>query len=209
MLGKTNRSHLLDQALSETVTMIEKAEQVFAIAWDKLTEGPNDTPFRKLDDDINAGERMVRRLILEHLTLNPDQDLAFSLTLISVVHDVERLGDYAKSIVELSGWAGTPLSKEGLGGKCFELHEQIAPMFQLTIQAIRDDNVDKASALMDQHRVVKAGTDEVARLGLSEGQSPDTVLAVLVSRFLRRISAHLSNVTSVVANSFDRVARDL
>jgi phosphate uptake regulator len=54
------------------------------------------------DETINVGERMVRRMVAQHLTINPEQDLPSSLVLISIVHDVERIGDYTKGLIELS-----------------------------------------------------------------------------------------------------------
>ena len=40
MLGQSqNRSHLIDQALGVTLSMLEKARDVFGVAWDPLVEG--------------------------------------------------------------------------------------------------------------------------------------------------------------------------
>jgi phosphate transport system protein len=209
MLGrKPNRSRLLDQARQETITMLEKAQQIFGIAWATLTEGGPDNLISKLDHDINAGERLVRRLVIEHLTLNPEQDLPSSLTLVSIIHDVERLGDYAKSIVELRQWSSDELAMDGLGGQCREIQGEIEPMFQMAIDGIRDDDEAKAADLMARHREVKAKSDAITEASLAGGSDHPDVLPALASRYLRRISAHLSNVVSSIVNPFDLISRN-
>ncbi|HAA75293.1 TPA: hypothetical protein DCE37_09255 [Candidatus Latescibacteria bacterium] len=208
MLGQSqNRSHLIDQALGVTLSMLEKARDVFGVAWDHLVEGGSDERISKLDQDINSGERMVRRLVIEHLTLNPEQDLPFSLTLASIIHDVERLGDYAKSIAELKEWSDSPLWTDGMGGQCREVKSRVEPLFDLAINAIRESDEEKATQLMNLHREIKASTDDITAEGLT-GPGAQDVLAVLVARYLRRVSAHLSNVASSVVNPFDLIARN-
>jgi phosphate transport system protein len=210
MLGrKQNRSHLIDRARQETVTMLDKAHQVFGLAWQILTEDGESEHLSRLDREINEGERMVRRLVIEHLTMNPDQELPTSLTLVSIVHDVERLGDYAKSIAELRDMSDVTLATEGLGQRCRDVQAEIEPMFQLAIEGITDDDEAKAADLMAQHRAIKAQTDTITSDAVANEQSDRSdLLAVLVSRYLRRVSAHLSNVVSSIVNPFDLISRN-
>ena len=58
MLGKS-RSHLLDTALSETVSMLEKSHEMFGVAWKALTEGREVDTISQADQDINSGERSI------------------------------------------------------------------------------------------------------------------------------------------------------
>ena len=44
-----------------------------------------------MDDVVDEGERMVRRTILEHLSVNPRQDLVASLILVSTVQDADTI----------------------------------------------------------------------------------------------------------------------
>ena len=45
----------------------------------------------EMDDVVDEGEREVRRTVLEHLSMNPRQDLVASLILVSIVNDAERI----------------------------------------------------------------------------------------------------------------------
>ena len=51
---------------------------------------------------INAYEREVRRKVFTHLAVTGERDLHAGLVLVSVVIDIERIGDYTKNIVELA-----------------------------------------------------------------------------------------------------------
>lgn len=88
------RTSLLYDAINEVIDMLKRAEHMFDLACKNLLDSAdNSTEVLKEDHDINASERIVRRMIFEHLTLNPEQDLPTSLSLLSIVHDVERSGD--------------------------------------------------------------------------------------------------------------------
>ena len=53
------------------------------------------------DGEVNELERTIRRQVVTHLAVpGSDADLPYSLLLISLVKDVERLGDYAKNLAE-------------------------------------------------------------------------------------------------------------
>ena len=59
---------------------------------------------------------------------------------------------------------------------------------------------------MRRHEEIKRQTDEFITAVMEDAQSSrEAVLYALASRFLRRISAHLSNVASSIANPLDRV----
>lgn len=209
MLGKSqNPSHLLEQARSEAIAMIERAREVFDMAWTSLEGNAGGDP-SKLEQEINSSERLVRRLVLEHLTMRPDQDLSYSLTLVSIVHDLERLGDYGKSIAELAESPNAALPADGLGARCRTVKDEIRPLFDLSAAALRDDDEEKAADVMERHRRVKEATDRITEEALAAEQSTaGEVMSVLAARYLRRISAHLSNVSSSVVKPFDLIARN-
>jgi hypothetical protein len=69
---------------------------------------PVSLDLEELDDVIDEAERRVRRTILQHLAVNPKQDLVASLVLVSMVQDAERIGDFARGLVELMKMARSP-----------------------------------------------------------------------------------------------------
>lgn len=197
------RTALLVDAFEEVIKMVERTERMFDAACTALmTDQERAVDIAAEDRAINEGERLVRRLVTQHLTINPQQDLPASLALFSIVHDVERMGDYAKSLAELCQWQGDPGGNDA--GR--QIHQTIAPLFDQLLQALRDEDPDAARQVMRIHEEVKIASDTFVTGAFQDEQSNrHTVVQVMAVRFLRRISAHLSNVASSVVNPLDRI----
>ena len=197
------RTSLIVDAFEEVTHMVERAERMFDAACTAfMSDQERDVDASAEDRSINEGERMIRRLVTQHLTINPKQDLPASLALFSIVHDVERIGDYAKSLSELCQWQSD--SEGSDAGR--QLHEKITPLFGQLLQALRDEDVDAARQVMRTHEEVKiASVTFVTGAFQDEASNRHTVVQVMAVRFLRRISAHLSNVASSVVNPLDRI----
>ena len=52
----------------------------------------------EMDKKLNAFERDVRRKVMTHLSLGHTADIGSGLTLVSIVIDMERIGDYTKIV---------------------------------------------------------------------------------------------------------------
>jgi phosphate uptake regulator len=208
ILGAQKRKTLIYDAVLEVLGMIERAEGMYEQACTCLLKQQSDPiDIAREDRDINTSERLVRRIIFQHLMLNPQQDLPATLSLLSIVHDIERIGDYAKSLIELNAWADLDnLSGDHAEG-CQQLHRAIAPLFAQVAEALRESDVELARKVMRRHEEIKKQSDELIETVVQAGgHSREAVPYALAARFLRRISAHLSNVASSVANPFDRVS---
>ena len=71
---------------------------------------------------------------------------------------------------------------------------------------MRNENSDTARQVMRQHEEVKKQSDEsLDALMAAEGDRRQGVVDALALRFIRRTSAHLSNVASGLVNPMDRV----
>lgn len=202
------RASLLYDAFQEALKMMEEGERMFVASTDSLVSGaPPQLDLARSDRDINASERLARRLIFQHLTLNPQQDLPASLILVSVIYDMERIGDYAKSLLELRG-VGMVLQQGSADAEGFcSLREMIRPLFSKTCTAFVEGDADLAREVMNVHENVKTRVDELtasASEAIQKGIM--TPLFPLAVRFLRRVSAHLSNVASSVVNPLDQIS---
>lgn len=208
IIKSRKRTALLYDAIEEVIAMIERAEHIFSIAWESILSGESTTiDVKQEDQNINLGERLVRRYILQHLALNPDQDLPTSLALLSVVHDVERVGDYAKNLIELNQWSMLVEKDNEYAQQCRELHQIISPCFGQILEALRHSNTDLARQVMRHHEVIKQRTDTLLEnIMATEGNKREAVLYTLISRYLRRTSAHLSNIASSIVNPFDQIS---
>ena len=190
--------------------MLQRERGMFDAACDALlTDKIPALDVSKTDRDINSGERLVRRLVIEHLTLNPEQDLPASLSLVSIVHDIERIGDYAKNLVELARLRSSNFGDGKYANRCRELREDISPMLEMTHRAFVGQDPDLANQVMVRHRRIKEKTEEIIETAVQDPEAGRSALLYVVgSRYLRRISAHLSNVSSSISNPFDLISRN-
>ena len=96
---------LLSQAWNRSYEMMELSREIFTQAIKYLRRGENiDTlkALKKRDREINAYQQEVRRKVLTHYAVEQDTtDMANGLILINMVVDIERIGDYAKNILDL------------------------------------------------------------------------------------------------------------
>ena len=161
-----------------------------------------------MDDVIDEAERMVRRSILEHMTVSPRQDLVASLILASVVQEAERIGDFARGLTEIAALAKGPRS--GPFADKLRTHAlRVRSLFEQCEEAFREDDSVMARAIMVSHRELKA---ELTRYLHEIADSDLTADMALVygssATMLRRISSHLSNIVSTVVQPFDRIRHD-
>ncbi len=202
---------LLLQALEETRKMLKREEKMFSTAVDSLMYNREaDIDLHKYDVEINRGEKVVRRMMLEHLTVNPKQDLPACLVLVSIVIDVERIGDYTKSIFELGRLYENELGTDKYVEECRKMRQLIHPMFQQTIDAFIESRLDEAKEVMEKHKRIKANCDRLIKDVVTKGSIPrgKCVVLTLLARYFRRVSAHLSNIASSVVNPFDEIGFD-
>ncbi|MBT3601839.1 MAG: hypothetical protein HOE48_17760 [Candidatus Latescibacteria bacterium] len=201
---------LLNDAIDEACRMIVESEKMFAAACGALLEGQDPSiDVVEKDENIDMGERMVRRLVFQHIMMKPDQDLPSALALVSVVHDAERIGDYNKSLLYLSKWRTDTFSQHAQVQACGHVRDMISPMFEQALKAIQEGDAEEARSVMAQSSTVKDKTQEIqdALLQQAKGGCEDVVCSSC-AQYLRRISAHLSNIASSVANPFDLLGQN-
>ncbi len=160
------------------------------------------------DQEINRYEMEIRKKILEHLSVNPKQDVTFSLVLLGVARDVERTGDFSKNIYELASKHPKGLKEGKYFQEMARLKDQVLELFDLTWPALNESDVGKAERAMNLHNtVISKRLDQLIDdlLDDKEIDVKEAVTYALLSRYLKRISAHLKNIASAVSNPFDRI----
>ena len=88
-----------------------------------------------------------------------------------------------------------------------EIEAQIMEIFDLTRDAYRDVDIEKAQRAMDMHWEISERCDKMfENLASEEGLSAEyAVIYTLLSRYLKRVSSHLKNIASSVVNPFPRM----
>ncbi|MFQ5607277.1 MAG: PhoU domain-containing protein, partial [Candidatus Zixiibacteriota bacterium] len=100
-----SRENLLSKAFKRTVKMLEYDREMFeaaAHALRRTNSSKTSIDIYERDKKINKYEREVRRNVLTHLSIAGKRDFVPGLSLVSIVIDVERIGDYTKNIGDLA-----------------------------------------------------------------------------------------------------------
>jgi phosphate uptake regulator len=166
----------------------------------EASEDDQRTEISKRDVKINKLERRIRKQVIAHLTLSSNVgDVPYSLLLMSIVKDVERIGDYAKNLAEVHHDGGGPIPDDEHGAELRDLRRIVEGTFEEAKGVFAESDAEAATALIMLGRNVNKRCDlligEVAR---SDYDAATTTSMVLGARYYKRIESHLLNVLSGV-----------
>lgn len=205
---------LLSQAWNRSYEMMELSREIFTQAIKYLRRGENiDTlkALKKRDREINAYQQEVRRKVLTHYSVDQDTtDMANGLILINMVVDIERIGDYAKNILDLAINHPDQIISEDIGSELAEVENEVKERFDKTIEAIHTQDAEIAKSLMEGYREQMTGLSDNIVNGVLRGEKEygsvsKTAAVTLYARYLKRIGAHLKNITTTIVNPFDSI----
>lgn len=207
------KDDLYTQALHESYSMLDLDLQMFRASVETLRRSDTsevDIDIYAMDKRINAYERDVRRKVLTHLAVSGPTDLSSGLILVSVVIDIERIGDYAKNIFDLARAHPARLTAGELEPEVSDIEARVERLFAEMVEAFKSSNEEKARTIMIDYKgslsascediVKRIVSGQVSDLGPSEAAS-----VALYVRYLKRIGAHSRNIMTSVVNPFHRI----
>lgn len=159
------------------------------------------------DRIINVAVTEVRKEILEYLAMNSSPDVSASLVLTGMVIDYERIGDYCKNLAQLGLMYPAKLEPSSYFDIFKGIEDTITGMFDLTLEAIKESDVEKAKEVMRMHESTKRSHLKIVSK-LKRGEDIDVRTAIvyaLSTEYLTRISGHLQNIASTVVQPFVKV----
>lgn len=198
----------LKSMFSEFDEMINISKDMFGKATGNLFNpsadmGPVSRELIKLDVRLNGLQQTIRKDIVVHITVKGTKDILPCLILMSLVKDAERLGDYAKNIMEIAE-RFTDFER----GKYFEslktMQKSILGWFDETKEAF--DKVDAAHAQKIREDAYSC-EKECDRLAweMMTIKKQDAVALALLFRFFKRVTAHLGNICTSVVMPLDKL----
>ena len=199
-------SPLVTSAFADVSAMLDQSAAMLDHSLEVLLDNrPMTVDLEQLDDLVDEAERRVRRTILQHLAVNPKQDLVSSLILVSMVQDAERIGDFARGLVELMKMARSP--RQGpFADELRAFAAKLRPAFAACETAFREGDVEQAREVIAAHgrlrEELKAYRSRVAASDLSADMA---IVYAGAAQILRRVGAHLSNIASTVVQPYDRI----
>ncbi len=208
LLNALRTKNRLNDALELTNACLEKAEIITRSSMAALLDGKQpEFDIYALDREINQGEMEVRRRVFEYQLLDNEADITPGLVLISTIIDIERIGDYAKNIFELSQRYPHPFSGNRHFDEIREIAGEVLELMPQAGKAFREGDIELAELVMHTHSQFSRRLDALIDSVVDDGgiSAREAVIAALAARYTKRISAHLSNLASSVVNPFDRI----
>ncbi len=214
LLSIFEKDTLMDRAYKRSFQMLEITRNMFLKAKQSLRQ--TDSNFVDIDIDIydkdieiNKFEREVRRNVFNHLALSGTETLPSGLVLVSIIVDLERIGDYTKNMVELAMNHARKLQGGEFEPNLEKIETAVEDNFVRTRKCFEKADKDGAMQLLKDYEWVSRECDAML-MGLVKEEDPgisagDAVSLALYLRWLKRIHAHLRNVTTSIVNPFDRI----
>ena len=204
---------LYEQALTECHEMLEIVREMFNESINSLrnsdtAEIPID--IYAMDKKINEFERDVRRKVMTHLAVGGKEDIGSGLILVSVVIDIERIGDYTKNIYDLAKTHPKKLSSGSLKETLDNMENSTKEFLNKAIDAFKNQDIELARSLMEEYKTdISTISNEIVNALVSgenaEFSSDQASALCLYSRYLKRIAAHSRNLVSSIVNPFERI----
>ncbi len=194
----------LSQVMEDFKVMLDDSEKMFKSSYEILVENKKEPGLEdaiiKTDKRVNSLQKAIRQRIIEHMTAQPAVDSPACLLLFSVSKDAERVGDYAKNLLEVSRLLENPIDKEKFKELFNDIDKEVISLFQQTKDAFISSDEKKAAGTWDTQIKLKRKCDGIVRsLAKSTYSVNEAVCFTLIARFIRRMSSHLTNIaTSVI-----------
>ena len=193
----------LTEVLKEFSSMVDLTNTMYDTAIKALMEGKSDEKTKKMiysyDHKVNEAEKEIRRRVIEHLAISPSVDVPTCLILMSVVKDVERIGDYGKNLYEVAEMLKAPLPQEIKDKYLVDLTDKLDQQFDFTKKAFLNSDKELAKKVMKMDGYILHHADSfIDELAESQFDVNTAVSLVLSIRYIKRIAAHLANTASSV-----------
>lgn len=209
-----NSEDSLSQAWTSSNEMLHLSHEMFTDSVDALRSGEKNKVIKSIklrDEEINQYHRDIRKKVVTYYSVSKDvTNINSGLVLINMVVDIERVGDYTKNILDLAKYYPKKLRSEKVSEDLRIIEQAVIERFQNTVKAVEEMDEIAAKELIKSYRsdLGKLSDNLVASSisgDLKIGEEHMASSMVLYARYLKRIGAHLKNITSVVINPFESI----
>ena len=209
-----NSEDTLSQAWTSSNEMLHLSHEMFTDSVNALRSGEKNKVIKSIklrDEEINQYHRDIRKKVVTYYSVSKDvTNINSGLVLINMVVDIERVGDYTKNILDLAKYYPKKLRSEKISEDLRIIEQAVIERFQNTVKAVEEMDEIAAKELIKSYRsdLGKLSDNLVASSisgDLEIGEEHMASSMVLYARYLKRIGAHLKNITSVVINPFESI----
>ncbi len=203
---------LMERAFQRSYDMLDLTNLMFSESKQVLRE--TETSLAKYDindqdSDVNKYQREVRKDVLNHLLMAGTDELVSGMVLVSIVIDIERIGDFTKNIVEIAQNHSQRLDAGEFEDDLIKIENAVTDSLNRTIYCFKNSDETAALQLLKEYKwMPKACDKKIASLIRGEDTtlpSGSAVALAIYIRALKRIFAHSKNVATSIVNPFHRI----
>ena len=162
---------------------------------------------RRRDVRVNKLERQIRKQVVAHLSVSGNRPVVpYSVLLMSLVKDVERIGDYAKNLADVIAIRPGPLPEDEVSRELQEIRQDVEQSFKALSAVFESSDRDRAIELIHQGREAAHRCDAlITRIANSDYDAAATTALVLGTRYYKRIGGHVLNVLSSIVMPIHKI----
>jgi phosphate uptake regulator len=210
LLQLWKKSGIMLKAIETFGSMLEDCAYIFERSWKvfsgELSMADEKSDIYNRDKGVNQKERDIRRMLLEHLTMNPGQDASGCLALMSMVKDAERIGDYSKNIFDLTIIVDGNIGKLRYMDHIVAIQQKVNESLSQLKSAFLDSDEQKAQKILADYKDAKDACKDILRSLFCENiPKQEALITLLLARYLKRINSHASNVASGIIYPLDKI----
>lgn len=158
----------------------------------------------QMDSKLNTLQQVIRRDIVTHISVQGTADIIPCMLLISLIKDVERIGDYCKNIEEVCRHS-PQMCQDPLLPDLVSMREKILIWFEQTKRAFDRNDRELAKVTRQEAYLHEKECDRQIWSLSVDNKGRNAVAPALTFRFLKRIAAHLGNVCTSIIMPFDKL----
>ena len=198
------------QAVEDRIQqMLRDDRHAFDLAVRSLVGGEPAAAVKKelkaTDHKVNEGEREIRRALVVHASVFQGFSSPAVLVYMSIVKDIERVGDYAKNLLDLAR-DGADFSRLPDAEDWHELGGEVGDFITTSAEVFKARDTERARELLKRgDALLDMFDDRVSDLVSGKDQGPQPIARALAHRYLKRVVAHLTNLLSAVVMPIDRL----
>lgn len=200
------------RAMGEDFTrMLERSHELTveagSVYFDEQWNKERVAQIAKRDVKINKLQRRIRKRVIAHLSVaGKAGDLPYCLLLMSLVKDVERIGDYAKELCEARELTSRPLSGEEAVLQLRDIAFHVESILKAASEVFAESDQERAIELIREGRDLLDRCNElISAVAHGERATDQQTSLVLGIQYYNRIAGHVLNILSSVVVPLHRL----
>ncbi len=212
ILAVFRKDTLMERAFQRSYEMLHLTQQMFLEAKNVLRETDTNNLEIDIDDqdsEVNKYQRDVRKDVFSHLVISGNEQLSSGLALITIIIDIERIGDFTKIIAAIAKKYKAKLTAGIFEERLMKLEQAIDDSFSRTIKIFEESNEEAGRELIKEYKWISIESDALID-SLIQEEDPTinagcAAALTLYIRSIKRVHSHLRNVVTSVVNPFHRI----